>query len=263
MCINRFSSPKASLFSQQTVFMRSLSIVLFLLVCSFFVQAQFTDSTTHYVRFSAAGNLNRSSNATSYLLVNDARFSTRTKRFTFNTAANWLYGEQGAQLTNNDFTTTSDFNWYRDSSNLYYWTLANYTTSFSLKIKNQLQTGLGAAYNIANTANAWLNLSDGILYESSSLNTNNPANDQYHTFRNSLRLSYKFIIHKTVTFNGSNFLQQALGHADDYILRTNNSFGIKLNNWVSISTTISYNQFRRTGAENLLFTYGLVAEKFF
>ena len=239
---------------------------LLLIFCFFFyaaVQAQFTDSTTRYFRFSAAGNLNRSNSNSAYLFNNDARFSVRNKRTTFNTVASWLYGEQGSRLTNNDFTSTSDLNWYRDSSALYYWALANYTTSYSLKINNQLQAGLGAAYNFVNTANAWLNVSEGVLYETSSLNTNKQKNDRYQTFRNSLRLTYKFVIGQSLTLNGANYFQQAIGDGSDYILRTSNSLQFKLNRWISIGSTISYNQFRRTGTENLLFTYGIVAEKYF
>lgn len=230
---------------------------------TFLVQGQFNDSTKHYVRFSAAGNLNRSNSATAYLLNQDVRFSVKNKHTTLNTAAAWLYGQQGSTLTNNDFNATADFNLYFDSSKLYCWALANYTASYSLKIVSQLQSGLGAAYNFVNTDKAWLNLSEGILYETSRLATGNPALNRYQTFRNSLRLSYKFIIGGRVTFSGTNFLQQAFGNDHDYILRINNSLGIKLNKWISLGTTIGYNRFKRTGTENLLFTYGLMAEKYF
>ena len=243
--------------------MRSFLFTVILLLAGLLVQAQFSDSLTQYARFAASGNLNRSNGNNSYLLTNEAHYSIRNRRTTFNAAASWLYGEQGSDLTNNDFTTTADFNLYRDSSRLYYWALANYTTSYSLKINNQLQGGLGAAYNFVNTNNAWLNLSEGILYETSSLNTTEPKADNYHTLRNSFRLSYRFLVKNAVTINGSNFLQQALGNGSDYIIRSSNSLGIKLNKWVSLSTTVSYNQFSRTGTENLLFTYGLVAEKYF
>lgn len=243
--------------------MRGFSLITFLLLGSFFSCAQFNDTLTHYARVAASGNLNRSNNTSTYLLANEARYSVKKKRTTLNTVATWLYGEQGSRLTNNDFITTTDFNLYRDSSNLYYWALVNYTASYSLKINNQLQGGLGLAYNFVNTATAWLNLSDGILYERSRLATGDPAINQYHTFRNSLRFSYKFVIKKMVTINGTNFLQLSLTHGNDYIVRTSNSLGIKLNQWIVIGTTVSYNQFKRTGTENLFFTYGIVAEKYF
>lgn len=243
--------------------MMKYSVLFIFLFCGAFAQAQFTDTTTHYIRLSATGNVNRSNGAAAYLLANEARFSIKNRHTTLNAATAWLYGEQGSNLTNNDFTATADFNLYRDSSNLYCWALGNYVSSYSLKIRNQIQGGLGAAYNFVNTANAWLNLSEGLLYEASHLNTGNAVLNQYHTFRNSLRLSYKFIINKTVTVNGANFFQQALDNGSDYSLRVNNGLGIKLTKWMSFTATVSYNQFRRTGTENLLFTYGLVAEKFF
>jgi hypothetical protein len=242
--------------------MRNFSFFAFLL-CTLSAKAQFSDSVTHYIRLSAAGNLNRSNSSTAYLLTNDVRYSIKNKRTTLNAGGSWLYGEQEHSVTNNDFIATTDFDLYHDSSNLYYWALANYTSSFSLKINSQFETGLGTAYNFVNTASSWLNLSEGILYETNNLNTGNPAVDEYHTFRNSLRLSYKFVIKKTVTINGTNFLQQAFGNGNDYIIRTTNSLAFKLNKWISLATNISYNRFKRTGTDNLLFTYGLVAEKYF
>jgi hypothetical protein len=243
--------------------MRSFGAIVFFLLCGLSAQAQFSDSVANYVRYSAAGNLNRSNNATAYLLTNEARYSRKNRRTTLNTLASWLYGQQNGRLTNNDFLTTADLNLYRDSSNLYYWALANYTSSLSLRINNQLQTGLGAAYNFVNTPDAWLNLSDGILYETSSLSTNEPTNDNYQTVRNSLRVSYKFVLNKAVTFNGANFFQQSLGDRSDYIIRSTNSISIKLNKWISFAGTLNYNQLRRTSRENLLLTYGLVAERYF
>ncbi len=244
------------------LFMERLFPTTFLF-CGFVAQAQFSDSITHYARFSAAGDINRSNSNTAFLLNNDARFSIKNKHTTVNTAAAWLYGEQGSTLTNNDFNASADFNLYRDSSALYYWALAAYIASYSLQIRNQAQGGVGAAYNFVNTGKAWLNLSEGIFYEASHLNTIDPSNNQYQTFRNSLRLSYKFIIRNAVTVNGNNYWQPALGKQNDYSLRADNSLAVKLNKWISFAATISYNQFKRTGTENLLFTYGIVGECFF
>lgn len=243
--------------------MRLFLFTLAILLSGHCAVAQFNDSITQHIQFSASGNVNRSNNATAYLLSHAARYSIRNKRTTLNTAATWLYGQLGNRLTNNDFTSTTDFNLYPDSSNLYYWALANFTTSFSLRIRNQVQTGVGAAYNFVNTPTAWLNLSEGILYEASNLSTADPSKNQYQTFRNSLRLAYKFVVKSTVTFSGTNFWQPAFGNGDDYTIRASNSIGVKLNTWLSLATTLSFNRFNRTGAENLLFTYGLAMEKYF
>jgi hypothetical protein len=225
--------------------------------------AQFSDSVTQFTRLSLAGNINRTNLATNYLLHNDARYSIKNPRTVLNTAVNWVYGKQAALLTNNDVTTTTDFNLYNEKGNFYYWGLANFTTSISLRINRQLQTGLGAAYNFVNTQKAWINLSDGLVFETSSIVRRNIGDEAYQTVRNSLRLSYRFVIRDIITINGTNYWQSSLNNANDYIIRSQNGAGIKLNKWLSFATTISYNQFRRTGTENLLFTYGLAAEKYF
>lgn len=238
-------------------------LLFFCWLFPFFAAAQFNDSLTHMARFSAAGNINRTNLATSYLLNNEVRYSVKKPRTVLNTSAGWIYGQQGDILTNNDVNTSLDFNLYNQRGNFYYWGLATYTSSLSLQINNQLQAGLGVAYNFVNNTNTWINLSDGILYETSSLAISNTADENYQTFRNSLRLVYRFLLWDLVSINGSNFLQNSLKNSDDYIIRSTNSAGLKLNKWLSFTTSVTYNQFRRTGSENLLFTYGLTAEKYF
>lgn len=236
--------------------------VIWLALLPSFCGAQFNDSVTHHIRLTASGNINRTATGTAYLLANDARFSIRNKRTTLNTAAAWVFGKQGGILTNNDFSATADFNVYRDSSYFYYWGLGNYTTSFSLKLNRQLQAGLGAAYNLVNTPNAWLNISNGLLYENSNL-VRNGADEAYQTVRNSFRLSYRFTLANGLTLSGANFLQNSLRNTGDYIIRTANSVGFKVNRWLAFATTLTYNEVSRTGAENLLFTYGLTLENYY
>src|SRR5215210_362407 len=103
-------------------------------LCTF---AQFTDSLTHLARFAASGNINSTNTSRSYLLTNEARFAIKNKKTAMNALVGWVYGESGSHLTNNDFVATYDFNLYNEKGNFYYWGLANYTTSFSLKINNQ------------------------------------------------------------------------------------------------------------------------------
>ena len=226
-------------------------------------KGQFSDSVTHHLRYAASGNINRTNTTTAYLITNDARFRVRNKKTTLNTGASWVYGELGEKLTNNDFTGTVDFNLFLHGPDFYYWGLANYTISLSLRVNSQLQSGLGVAYNFVDTTNAWLNLSTGLLYETSSLRTAASGKDAYQTIRNSLRLSYRFVAGELFIFSGTNFLQNSLRDGNDYIIRTTNSLQLKLNKWISFGTTLTYNQVRRTGSENLLFSYGLTAEKYF
>ena len=194
---------------------------------------------------------------------NEARYSIKKARKVLNTYAGWVYGRQANRVTNNDFMATLDFNLYNKQGNFYEWGLANYTTSLSLRIHNQLQAGLGAAYNFVNNEKAWINISDGLLYETSSIALNDSVDKNYQTVRNSLRLVYRFSFWNTVTLNGTHFLQNSLDNGNDYIIKSNSSAAIKLYKWLSFTASVSYNQFRRTGAENLLFTYGLAAEKYF
>ena len=233
-----------------------------LLACSVSATAQFTDSTTHFVRFNALGNINRTNSGSAYLLNNEGRFSLKNRSKVFNAFAGWVYGTQNGRLSNNDVTTTIDFNLYRDSSHLYYWGLANYTSSYSLRIRNQLQSGLGVAYNVANTPAFWLNLSNGILYETSSLRASADGHESYNTFRNSFRLSFRVAV-KNFSLNGVHFLQNSLRYGQDYIIRSTTGVEVKLNKWISVNTSLVYNQFRRTGSETLLFTYGLAAQRYF
>lgn len=224
--------------------------------------AQFSDSLTHFTRLSASGNINRTSLGTSSLLNNEARYSIKKPRTVLNASAGWVYGRQASRVSNNDFTTTLDFNLYNKGGNFYQWGLANYTTSLSLRINNQLQAGLGVAYNVINTSTTWINLSDGLLYETSSVRLKDSVKD-YQTIRNSFRLAYRFVFWNLVTINGTNYLQNSLSNSNDYSIRSNNTAGFKLNEWLSLTASVSYNEFRRTSTENLLFTYGLTAEKYF
>ncbi len=242
------------------MFMKVWISTLFMLLSSY-CQGQFNDSLTHHLRLSASGNINRTANNIAYLLSNDARFSIRNKTTVLNTAASWVYGKQNAALTNNDFAITADVNRYA-STNFYYWGLANFTTSLSLRLNRQLQTGIGVAYNFVNNQQAWLNVSNGLLYETSSL-LRNDADERYNTIRNSFRLSYRFTINGAVMLNGVNYWQPSFRNGNDFILRTNNSIGYKLNRWLALTASLAYNQVRRTRAENLLFTYGLTAENFY
>jgi hypothetical protein len=68
----------------------------------------------------------------------------KKKKTVFNFNNSWLYGRQDSILTNNDYSATLDFNLYQKNLNFYYWGLGNYNTSYSLKLLNQFQAGLGS-----------------------------------------------------------------------------------------------------------------------
>lgn len=235
--------------------------LLFLLLLSTWWQtkAQYSDSTHYRVMVSATGSLNKTNESSAYLLNNSLNLGMKKKSFDFNSSSTWLYGKQDSALSNNDFSTTLNFNLYKTLPHFYYWGLLNYNTSYSLKINNQLLAGLGVAYSVLDKPNAYLNLSDGILFDKSNL----LADLNYHTWRNSFRLQYHFAIKELITLDGSNFLQSSLSNPDDYIFRSVTTVGFKLRKWISLSTSATYNKMNITKSENMILTYGLVIDKYF
>jgi len=224
--------------------------------------AQFSDSTHYYIGLNASGNVNQTKDGDSYLLNNGFKFSVKKKKVQLNFNNSWLYGKQNKDLTNNDYAGGLDFNLYREKK-LYYWGLANYTTSHSLKILDQFQGGLGIAYPFINTEKNQLNISNGILYEMSRLYLNDTTLENYHTFRNSFRVIFKYSISSSIVFEGTGFLQNSLNYKDDYIIRANSSLSFKLRKWIAFTTSLNYNRHERTKRENILMSYGVRLEQFF
>src|SRR3982751_1005054 len=87
------------------------------------LQAQFNDSTFYMVRYSSTGIINRTNETSSYAINNGLRFSLIKKSLALNSTSAWVYGQQQHQLTNNDFSTALDANWYRSNKKFYYWGL--------------------------------------------------------------------------------------------------------------------------------------------
>ncbi|QHS57033.1 DUF481 domain-containing protein [Mucilaginibacter sp. 14171R-50] len=225
--------------------------------------AQFNDSTHYHTAFQSSGSINKTNDGAAYLLNNAFRFNIKKKDISLNFSNNWIYGKQNGNLSNNDFSTALDFNLYKGIPHFFYWGLVNYNTSYSLKINNQLLAGAGIAYSLFDSANTYLNISDGVLFDSSDLMLANNKRDVYQTYRNSLRLQFRFNIKDRVVIDGSNFLQNSMQQQSDYIIRSTTSLSFKLQKWLSLTTSLNYNRVNRTNSENLLFTYGVTAEKWF
>jgi len=225
--------------------------------------AQFSDSIHHNLGYAATGIINQTNDGNSFVLNNSAKFNINKKNKSFNSGASWVYGRQNGQLTNNDVNATMDFDVYGHLPHLYYWGLAGYDKSFSLKINDRFQGGLGIGYNFLDEKNAAIGLSDGILYEYSSLDDTTSARDNYHTLRNSLRLKYHFVWKGIITFDGVHFWQPSLSYRNDYIIKSTSSLGLKLKKWLSLTSSLIYNKVNRTQSKNLLFTVGLSADYYF
>lgn len=227
------------------------------------LKAQFNDSTHYYVKYATTGIVNRTNDARSFVLNNALNFQVSKQKLALYSSNTWVYGRQGSNLTNNDFATAFNADYGRKVQKLYYWALASFTASYSLKINYQVQAGAGIGYHFIKKDHAGLELSDGPLYETSDLELANDVHERYQTVRNSLRLKYHWYINNLVKWEGMHFWQPSLEAIDDYILRSTNSLSIKLRSWLSLSTALTYNRLSRTNRENLLVTFGLTAEKYF
>ncbi|TDH28112.1 DUF481 domain-containing protein [Segetibacter sp. 3557_3] len=227
------------------------------------LKAQFNDSTFYHTSYSTTGIINKTNDVSSYVLTNAFRFNVSRNDVRLNANASWIYGSQQSRLTNNDFTSSLDFNLYKTLPHFYYWGLATYDKSFSLKIVERYQAGLGAAYNVFDKPDFALNISDGVLYENSNLKINDSTNNRYRVFRNSFRLRYRLVVKEVIVLNGTNLLQNALNANNDYIVNSVNSLSFKLRRWLSLTASSTYNRIQRTNRENLLLTFGFTAEKYF
>ena len=243
--------------------MKRYLLYLLLIIAHQNAYAQFSDSTHHWTQATASGSFNRTDDGTTYLLNNSLKYGLRKKTFVMNLSNAWIYGSNPQALTNNDYTGTLDFNLYKTFPHFYYWGLVNFTSSLSLKIKSQIQNGLGIAYRFIDKDNHLLSISDGILYEHSNIIQEDQNSVQYATFRNSFRLQYRIRYKDLITFNTVGFFQPSLQYTGDYIVTLNTSLAIKLWKWLSFTTALAYNNVNRTRRETTLLTYGLVAERFF
>lgn len=239
-----------------------LSTFLFILIANF-CNGQYSDTTNYLFRYTSTGSINRTEESTAYLLNNAFGFGMRKKTISLNFNNTWIYGKQNGQLTNNDFSSALDFNLYKSLPHFFYWGLANYNTSRSLKINNQLLAGAGIAYSVYDREDAYLNVSNGLLFDSSDILLQDGTRNVYETTRNSFRLSMRFVVFKTVILSSTSFLQNSLSNGDDYIIRTNAAAALKINKWLSLNTTYNYNRISRTQRENSLLSYGLTFERYF
>lgn len=234
-----------------------------LMLLSVPLRAQFNDSIFYHLNAVASGSLNKTDDISNFLLNNALRLGVKKESISLNFSNSWVYGQQQKSITNNDYTGTLDFNLYKTFPHFYYWGLGNYTTSLSLKIDNQYQYGVGIAYNFLDTTGKYLNISNGIIFENSDIIVKDTIKEVYSTFRNSLRLSFRFTIRKIFTVSGVGFWQPSLQYGNDYIIKTNLAASLKLRSWLSFTTALTFNKISRTERENLLLTYGITIDNYF
>jgi hypothetical protein len=226
---------------------------------------QFNDTVSHYLNFSGTGNLNRTQpGGTTYLLNNAVRFQIDKKKVSLNSMVSHIYGKNPTLKTNDDLLAFMNLDILKGIQKFYYWGLTGFEKSYSLKVDSRFQAGAGVGYSFVNNDKANLELSDGLLYETSDLSvTDKLGRTSYQAARNSLRLKYRFIIKEIFRFDGLHFYQPSLSDGDDYILKLSTIFSVKLYKWLSFTTAFNYNRQNITSTENLLITYGLSMDKYF
>jgi len=247
--------------------MTSYALMITICLCTNQLTAfsQFSDTVHYYFNFSGTGSVNRTNTTgTNYLLNNALQFQVNKKKFSINSSASHVYGSNPISKTNDDFVGMLNLDILKGVQKFYYWGLAGYEKSFSLKVNNRFQTGGGVGYVFIDSAKANLELSDGILFETTDLSIpDERGKTSYQTARNSLRLKYRFVITKIFRFDGVNFYQPSLSDGKDYILKLNTNFSIRLYKGINLTASFNYNRQNITATENLLLTYGLTYEKYF
>jgi hypothetical protein len=250
------------------IMIKQVKGALMIIICLCTIQlkgfSQFSDTVHFYVNYSGTGNINRTGTGTTYLLNNAFQFQVNMKKVSLNSSVSHVYGSDPVSKTNNDLLAMLNLDVLKGVQKFYYWGLAGYEKSFSLKVNNRFQAGGGVGYVFIDSAKANLELSDGILFETTDLDIpDESGKTSYQTARNSLRLKYRFIITKIFRFDGINFYQPALTDGKDYILKLTANFSIRLYKGLNITASFNYNRQNITASENLLLTYGLTYEKYF
>lgn len=230
---------------------------------STFVKGQFNDSIHQLVKYDITGIMNRTNDNRAFVLNNAFAFTLQKKHLTFTSTSGWIYGTQNSRLSNNDFNSVANMDILKNTRRLYYWALASFTSSYSLKILQQTQVGGGIGLNILNKDRLELVISDGLLYEFSNLKLDSVNRKNYQTVRNSLRIKHRFVINDVITLNGTHFWQPSLKDISDYIIRSNATLSVRLKKWLLLSSGLTYNHVSRTNRENLLFSIGIGVEKYF
>lgn len=240
-------------------------MIVILVLAGKFSFGQFSDTVNYHLKMAATGNMNKTTTGTSSVFNNLLGFDISKKYVSLNSSAAYIYGRNPTQKTNDDVIAVMNADFMQSVSKLYYWALASYEKSFSLKVDNRLQAGGGVGYTILNQPNSVIVVSDGLLFETADLSQKDQyGRTSYQTLRNSFRLKFRFKIKEDlVTIDGTEFLQNSLSEGADYILKLNTAVNIKLYRWLSLTTAFNYNRMNSIGTENLFLSYGLTFDRYF
>ncbi|RYY19328.1 MAG: DUF481 domain-containing protein [Chitinophagaceae bacterium] len=218
---------------------------------------QSPDSAKYSLHYAATGIINNTQSTSSHVFNQVLQTEFNKSKFALTTFASWIYGRQNRQQSNNDFSSAVDLNYRFSNTRLVAWTLGTFDKSYSLKLNHRFQFGSGLSYDLIANDKMRINISDGILHETSSLKLSDSVDDRYSTWRNSFRLKYRFTFGSIFSINGLHFLQNSFALQEDYIIKTNVAFSLKLYKWLSFTTALTYNKLNRLKTENTLVTLGL------
>lgn len=229
------------------------------LLCSLSSFSQFNDSVYYRLKYNSSGNYNKTEKGISEVFNNEIKFEIAKNIISSHSSINYLYGLQNNKLSNNDLSVASDFNLFENARKLYYWGLATFDKSYSLQIKIRTQAGFGLGYTVLKKENKNLVISEGLLYEYSSLYNLEP----YNTIRNSFRIKYKLKVANRIDFEGSNYIQNSIFNLKDYALKTNNGLSFSISRYLAVNAAIIYNRININKKENLFINYGISFERYF
>ena len=225
--------------------------------------AQLSDSARFAFEYSGTGIINNTDISHSFIFRNALGADVKMGDWYLNNDLSWIYGKSNRLKSNDDVQAVVDLNYRKESTKYVVWVLGTYDKSYSLKINKRLQYGGGVSYNILNKNDNRINISDGILHEESNLLLRSGENDIYQTWRNSLRLKYRFHLKEIIVISGTHFIQHSLSEKEDYNIRSQSDLSLRLYKWISFTTSVIYNKINRLKSENFLLTVGLTARKNF
>ena len=116
-------------------------LMLIISVCTIPLKGftQFSDTVHCYINYSGTGNINRTSTGSTYLLSNALQFQVNKKKFSVNSSVSHVYGSDPITKTNDDLLAMLNLDVLKGVQKFYYWGLAGYEKSFSLKVKNRFR----------------------------------------------------------------------------------------------------------------------------
>jgi hypothetical protein len=209
------------------------------------------------------GNFTRSNDLRGYLFNNVAKASRDGRNLFWQATGGWIYSAQSGVRVNDDFTGVLESDVLKKKQRLYYWGFVAFDRSYSLKIDRRLQVAAGLGYTVAGGERGSLVITDGLLYERGEMTDSELGYLNYDVWRNSLRIKYRWTPSAMLAVEGSAFLQPALFSWDDMIIKSTTTVFMKINKWLSLTASCTYNRLTLTGRENLIITYGVTMDHLF